>query len=126
MSDSELESAIARFLGAYEVVFDIDWEYSRELMQHDMANVIGSEATFARPAPGFENKNWGARTALIRAHQELVSLLSDRGVSPDVPVRDACFNFGWPRELKAGVVKTPGFTSMLQGPFFAFLRRLGS
>lgn len=93
---SEIDAAVARFLGAIQTVFHDDWAYSRDLLEKDMRYAVEPSGTFLEPGRDHEKKNWGARTALLRSHAELVALLRTRGLVPVPPERDDWFVYSWP------------------------------
>jgi hypothetical protein len=99
MTDPNLEQKIARLMGALDVVFKSDWDYSREMFERDLKYAVGS-GTFLQPEEGWERKNWGARNALLKAHRELLAELAQRGVAVERPVRDAYFVYDWPETDK--------------------------
>ena len=94
MSDPDLDSLTQRFLGAFQLVFQDDWSYSRYLLESDMPYVVGT-GTFIEPSTNFATDNWGARRALLQAHGELIRELAKQGKAPVVPSRDAHFNYSW-------------------------------
>ena len=96
--EDELQQAISRFLGAFQVVFEDDWRYSREMLERDMEYAVSSAGTFLEPGPKYEDKNWGARTALLRAHKELLAAMRAKGLKPQVPEQDPYFNYTWPNK----------------------------
>jgi len=73
-------------------VFQDGWRYSREMLERDMEYAVSSSGTFFEPGPRFEQKNWGARTALLRAHRELLAAMRAQGLEPQLPIHDPCFN----------------------------------
>ena len=80
MSKSELEIALAEFVGAFEVVFRYDWEYTRLM--------IGDEeegATFVEPGLADETEDWGSRGALLQKYRNLVALMKRENMEPIFP-----------------------------------------
>lgn len=86
MSDSsiqqqeELQQALSEFVGAFEVVFRYDWEYSKSM--------IGDEAdgaTFIEPGLEDETEDWGARGALLEKYRKLVEVMKKNDLSPIFP-----------------------------------------
>ena len=65
------------------------------MLAHDMDYAVPRGATFVEPGPSHVNRNWGARTALLKAHAELLAAMRARGMAPEVPQQDPYFNFGW-------------------------------
>jgi hypothetical protein len=54
----DLDQALTRFLGAFQFVFEDDWQYTRELLRQDMDYAVDSNGTFINPGPNYKNKNW--------------------------------------------------------------------
>ena len=98
----EIAEKLARFMGAFEVVFKGDWEYSRLMLERQMDYAVGSQGSFIEPSGDWERANWGSRTALLKAHRELLEAMADRGMAPQLPRRDAYFNYTWPSESGVG------------------------
>jgi hypothetical protein len=80
MSCSELDKAIAEFVGAFEVVFRYDWGYTK-IMFGDEAD----GATFIEPALKDESEDWGARGALLEKYRALVAVMKSQGMEPSFP-----------------------------------------
>lgn len=79
-NDKELQTALAEFIGAFEVVFRYDWSYTRMM--------IGDEAegaTFIEPGLEDKSEDWGARGALLEKYRQLVSVMKARGIEPVFP-----------------------------------------
>ena len=73
MKDTEFEKAVAEFVGAFEVVFRYDWQYTKER--------IGDEeegATFIEPGLEDETEDWGARGALLEKYRRLMAVMQER------------------------------------------------
>ena len=81
MSGSQLEKAIAEFVGAFEVVFRYDWDYTK-LMFGDEAD----GATFIELGLKDESNDWGARGALLEKYRNLVAVMKTKGMEPAFPV----------------------------------------
>jgi hypothetical protein len=78
--DIELETALSEFVGAFEVVFRYDWDYTRLM--------IGGEsdgATFIEPGLRDESEDWGSRGALLEKYRRLVAVMKARGMEPIFP-----------------------------------------
>jgi hypothetical protein len=80
MSDEEFQTAVAEFVGAFEVVFRYDWPYTK-LMIGDEAE----GATFIAPGIEDETEDWGARGALLEKYRRLVAVMQSRGAEPLFP-----------------------------------------
>jgi hypothetical protein len=75
-----LEKAIAEFVGAFEVVFRHDWEYTKMM--------IGDEAegaTFIEPKLADESEDWGARGALLEKYRILLAEMESKNIAPLSP-----------------------------------------
>ena len=81
MSDAELEKAVAEFVGAFEVVFRYDWDYTAVVL----AGMVMEDANFIEPGVEDETNDWGARGALLEKYRALVVLMKDRGLKPQFP-----------------------------------------
>jgi hypothetical protein len=83
MNDPEYEKAVAEFVGAFEVVFRYDWDYSSVMMGGE---AVGSEeATFLEPGLRDESDDWGARGALLEKYRALVAVMKKRKMEPSFP-----------------------------------------
>ena len=80
MSTSEFEKAVAEFVGAFEVVFRYDWDYTK-IMFGDEAD----GATFVEPGIKDESEDWGARGALLEKYRALVAVMKAQGMEPKFP-----------------------------------------
>jgi hypothetical protein len=79
-NDKEFQTAVAEFVGAFEVVFRYDWAYTKE--------IIGDEAkgaTFIEPGLDDETEDWGSRGALLEKYRRLVAVMRRRGLEPVFP-----------------------------------------
>lgn len=81
MSDPALEKAVAELVGAFEVVFRYDWEYTALVMQ----GMVMDDSTFVEPGVEDESEDWGSRGALLEKYRALVSLMKSRGIKPQFP-----------------------------------------
>lgn len=80
MSEVDISNALAEFMGAFEVVFRHDWEYTKIM--------IGDEATgatFLEPGRADESEDWGARGALLEKYRALVVAMKSQGLEPKFP-----------------------------------------
>lgn len=80
MNDAEFEEAVAEFVGAFEVVFRYDWQYTKQM--------IGDEEpgrTFIEPGLDDELEDWGARAALLETYRKLISVMQKNGIDPRFP-----------------------------------------
>ena len=81
MSDPSLEKAVAEFVGAFEVVFRYDWEYTSTVMD----SMVQDDATFIEPGFADESEDWGARGALLEKYRVLVTVMKSQGMEPSFP-----------------------------------------
>ena len=77
-ADEELERAMCEFVGAFEVVFRYDWEYTTLMIDPEVPS-------FLEPAVSDESEDWGARGALLEKYRALVDLMKKRGLRPSFP-----------------------------------------
>ncbi|WP_157627401.1 hypothetical protein [Variovorax boronicumulans] len=82
---SELHSetfsqALAEFIGAFELVFHYDWDYTTIMIGDE-------EPSFLSPGldRDAESEDWGARGALLEKYRNLRALMKQAGVSPVLP-----------------------------------------
>ena len=69
----KLLRAYESFLGAFELVFDNDWEMT--LGRIADPDFISEKGTFLRPGVDDESNNWANRGALLAAYRELIDCL---------------------------------------------------
>ncbi|MDB5801556.1 MAG: hypothetical protein JWL63_2495 [Rhodocyclales bacterium] len=74
----QLNGALSEFVGAFEVVFRYDWEYTTVMIGNE-------EPNFLEPGVEDESEDWGARGALLEKYRNLVSIMKIRGMSPTFP-----------------------------------------
>lgn len=80
MSETNVTQALQEFVGAFEVVFRYDWDYTQVM--------IGDEnegANFIEPGLEDESEDWGARGALLEKYRALVSVMKMNGLEPHFP-----------------------------------------
>lgn len=80
MKDNELEKAVAEFVGAFEVVFRYDWQYTKEMIDDEELG-----ATFIEPGLEDETEDWGARGALLEKYRQLIAVMQKNGIEPRFP-----------------------------------------
>jgi len=69
----QLQVALKDFLWHFELVFDSDWQHTREVLR-DPRHYISESGTFLHPAVEDESNNWGNRGGLLDAYRRLKSL----------------------------------------------------
>ncbi|MDH0894473.1 MULTISPECIES: hypothetical protein [unclassified Pseudomonas] len=76
-----LQKAISEFVGAFEVVFHYDWDYTSIM-------IGGEEPSFIQPGltSNEESEDWGARGALLERYRNMVAAMKAAGLSPVFPV----------------------------------------
>lgn len=79
-SDHELRTAIAEFVGAFEVVFRYDWPYTLSIFPY-----VEDGATFIEPGLEDEIEDWGARGALLEKYRKLISAMKSCSIEPAFP-----------------------------------------
>lgn len=73
-SDHHLATTLAflDFLGAFECVFDDDWEHTKGCIDSDVINCfIAEEGTFLNPGVADETSDWWNRGGLLRKYRAL-------------------------------------------------------
>ena len=78
LQQEELQRATSEFVGAFEVVFRYDWEYTTLM-------ISGDEPSFLEPEVNDESEDWGARGALLEKYRNLVAVMKHCGLSPSFP-----------------------------------------
>lgn len=71
--NDELNERIQDFISAFELVFDIDWNYTKSRMVDE--TYISEQGTFLNPFPGEhftggKGDNWANRSSLLTAYRE--------------------------------------------------------
>ncbi|MBK7573415.1 MAG: hypothetical protein IPI10_18100 [Bacteroidetes bacterium] len=84
--DTELKDALAKFVDAFEQVFDNDWRYTKENLgirdrpaendDEDSIPFISRDGTFLNPKVEDETENWGHRAKLLNEYRRLKILLA--------------------------------------------------
>jgi hypothetical protein len=80
MDETELTRALQEFIGAFEVVFRYDWEYTRVMIGDEIDG-----ANFIEPRLEDESEDWGARGALLEKYRALASAMKKNGMEPAFP-----------------------------------------
>lgn len=76
--DKKLMTAVNRFVDAFELVFETDWEHSKACLQSPES--FQCEKSFLLPDTTDEANNWCNRKALLSSYREVVSLLMKQGL----------------------------------------------
>jgi hypothetical protein len=86
MEDADLRGAIAAFIGAFEEVFERNWEYARIMRSPGNINsLIAPGATFLNPGVADEEDDWGARAELLDRYRQLLRIMQRHGIQPKRP-----------------------------------------
>ena len=86
MEENELSAAIARFVGAFEEVFERDWWYTKaNLSPYNIEFFIKPDGTFINPGVEDEVEDWGARAELLESYRDLLSIMKKSGIKPLPP-----------------------------------------
>lgn len=85
--NDELIKRLQRFIDCFELVFDMDWDFTKENFLDEY--MIEEKGTFLDPHPGKhftggKGDNWGNRSSLISAYRELKAFAISEGLyNPD-------------------------------------------
>jgi hypothetical protein len=75
-----LNTARAESVGAFELVFRIDWEYTKVMLGDE-----ADGASFIEPGLEDESEDWAARGALLEKDGALVAAMQASGLHPRLP-----------------------------------------
>jgi hypothetical protein len=75
----DFNKAIREFVGAFEVVFGHDWDYSKWKIGQ-----IKEGATFIDPDEKYEMDDWWARGALLQKYRDLLAAMKKRNMEPAI------------------------------------------
>ena len=86
MGDADLREAVAAFVGAFEEVFERDWEYTQVMLAPaNIGSFVAPGATFLNPGVEEEEEDWGARAELLERYRQLLRVMQDHGIRPKKP-----------------------------------------
>jgi hypothetical protein len=86
MGDADLREAVAAFVGAFEEVFERDWEYAKVMLSPGNVDaLIAPGATFLNPGVEDEEDDWGARAELLERYRQLLRIMRRHGIQPKRP-----------------------------------------
>jgi len=74
----EIEEAVSSFVSSFELVFDNDWEMTKNCITDDC--FIRNNGTFIQPGVGDETSNWWNRGSLLAAYRHLVEVLEKNNI----------------------------------------------
>ncbi|MFK3741254.1 hypothetical protein [Massilia sp. TN1-12] len=80
MNQDEITRALQEFVGAFEVVFRRDWEYTKIMIGHE-----ADGANFLDPKLDDEFEDWGARGALLAKYRSLLVVMKRNSPEPVSP-----------------------------------------
>jgi hypothetical protein len=78
-SYTELERAIALFVGKFEHVFETDWDFTRGCLK-SIDEFIEPEGDFLNPVKFDEGDNWDSRRCLLSCYRDLVEVMLREGI----------------------------------------------
>ena len=87
MDNEDLLQRVNNLISCFELVFDIDWEFTKQLILDE--DFISNDGTFLDPRPGKHftggrGDNWTNRTNLLSAYRELRAFAISEGLyDPD-------------------------------------------
>jgi hypothetical protein len=87
MNNIDFEKAVAEFVGAFEIVFRYDWQYTKEMIGDE------EEGAFVEPELEDEIDNWGARGDLLEKYRQLIIVMQEQGIEPS-------FHANWLAKIK--------------------------
>ncbi|MBX3171623.1 MAG: hypothetical protein KF760_29710 [Candidatus Eremiobacteraeota bacterium] len=96
-NEEQLKIAVARFTGAFELIFHEDWDYTLGQLQDSLERHVAG-GTFLRPGTDSRIINWGAVLCLYEAYEELRAAMRMNALDPDVPEPDDWYNYDWPQD----------------------------
>lgn len=85
--NDELNTRLQRFLSAFELVFNNDWDFTKSSILDEY--LISQHGTFLDPFPGKhftggKGDNWANRSYLLAAYRELKAFAISEGIyDPD-------------------------------------------
>jgi hypothetical protein len=86
MDDADLREAVVAFVGAFEEVFERDWEYARTMLSPaDIGLFIAPGGTFLNPGVEDEVEDWGALAELLDRYRQLLRVMQRHGIQPRKP-----------------------------------------
>lgn len=74
----ELETAISNFVTSFELVFDNDWQVTKNCITDQY--FIKEGYTFIEPGVNDESSNWWNRGSLLSAYRDLVEVLEKNNI----------------------------------------------
>ncbi len=79
--NTELEDALALFMGNFEHVFETDWEHTKACLRSPDV-FIDSKENFLSPGMFDEATDWCSRAVLLGYYRDLVEAMYKRGIIP--------------------------------------------
>lgn len=75
----KLEEAISDFVTSFELVFDIDWQMTKNCIA-DPSYLIENSGTFIHPGVDDESSNWWNRGNLLASYRHLIEVLEKHSI----------------------------------------------
>lgn len=81
MKNTELEKAIAEFIGTFEIMFRYDWQYTKKMIANRK-----DETSFIEFGLENEIDHWEEFGALFNKYCQLVAIMQQNGLEPRFPI----------------------------------------
>jgi hypothetical protein len=83
MENKELKERLQELISRFELIFDIDWDYTKNLILDEY--LINKHGTFLDPFPGEhytggKGDNWANRSSFLAAYRELKAFAISEGL----------------------------------------------
>ena len=75
-ANKELNRLISGFLSAYSLIFEEDWEYTKNCLENSHY-FISPTGTFINPNVTDEGNNWGNRVFLLNSYRRLIDYIAN-------------------------------------------------
>lgn len=80
MENEDITQALQEFVGAFEIVFRYDWDYTKVMIGDE-----GDGGNFIEPNLKDESEDWGARGALLEKYRNLIAVMKLNSLQPKFP-----------------------------------------
>lgn len=77
----EMETALASFVDRFELVFENDWELTKDVILDNC--FIADDATFISPGVEDEENNWANRARLLESYRKLREVMKKHDLSTE-------------------------------------------
>ena len=79
--NEEMKNALTEFVSSFDLVFDEDWEFSKNCLRDDsQKSFIASDGTFLNPRVDDESNNWANRGHLLEVYRRLIAEMQKQGM----------------------------------------------